>query len=574
MPDIIINNSLLSAINSQNLAAQNNNAQNLGQGASAASQAANITAGLPPTLLGSTVTANVTTNQQLGQVQVNIPQFSNFLPQAEITLTTNQTQLLQGQQVQVQIPDANNFTRTNNILIANVNITTSDVNTGATQNFNGRINIVLPNQASSNTQNNNFIQQNISNPESLVGKNLSAYFISAPDKNLVQNISGQNPQASILQGVSQSSLVSENISGLQIKISNITLPNNAPLTNAAVTNAPITNASSANTLNAENFSASVVFSGDNETILNTSLGTLRLPVNLQLPVGTNLQFNISGLDLKNLVANKELQITNLETLKQYLASDNTALKDLLSALTNNSANNPNPAVNQAAQAQIPNTVDKFIFSRAIWFLGNVSNNSADKWLSDDNKKILGRNNASPEIGKLDSLFSALKSFFTPADAPAQGAVGAWNNFTVPFLDSENKLNYVNFYTEQNQSSNDENNGKTATRFIVELNNSYFGEVQIDGLLTNSDNINMHINAQAPQNKKLDIIFRYSSEISEEDKINLREVFFNSIEISGLKGDIQLRKTEAEDIPRPYNNPNYTNNNLGQINSINPNGYVI
>jgi hypothetical protein len=559
MVDAIINNSLLNAINTQNI-----NSQNLGQGASA-SQAANINSELPNILLGTPLNATVTTNPQLGQVSLNVPQLASFLPQAEVLVTTNQTQLQQGQQVQIQLPEATNFTRLNNTLIANINIATTDANTGATQNFNGRINIVLPNQPSSNASNNQFIQQNISNPESLVGKNFQAFFISAPDKNftqnLVQNISSQPSQVQVLQGVAQSSLVPENISGLQIKISNITLPDVA----SSSANIPAAPASSSNLAATANFAASVVFSGDNETILNTNLGTLRLPVNLQLPVGSNIQFDISSLDLKNVAVGKELQITNLESLKQYLASDATALKDLLSALTNNQNTSPQAGVSQA-QAQVPNVTDKFIFSRAIWFLGNVANSSPDKWLSEDSKKILSKNNLLAEgANKLEGVFKAFKSFFTPAEGLPQGNIGAWNNFVVPFLDSENKLNYVNFFTEQNSKNNNYEGEKSALRFIVELNNSYFGDVQIDGLLTNSEITSLQQNSS----KKLDVIFRYSSQISDSDKLELQKIFIDSLEISGLKGEISFRQSSVDEFPRPQ-----AQNEAKLASPLSKNGYVI
>lgn len=578
MADIILNQAFLNAVNSQSGSSVQNN--------SAAANSALKNINLPEAILGVNLNATVTSNQQLGQVSVTIPQLANFLPQAEINLTTNQANLQLGQQIQVQLPQADAFTKINNTLVANVNVTLTNPDTGNTQNINARVSIVLPNLPSSGLANNQFIEQNISNPNGLVGQNFSAFFINPPDENLYQNLSPQlaNKFANNTSAqVPQNAFTANNISNLQIKITDVTLPNVNPQNLSAqntnlqngqanisgnILQQPVDNSAVnlAQQAAAQAISGKVIFSGDNETIINSKIGTLRLPVNLQLPVGTDISFEIGNISLKSLSDAKNLQLNNLEALKQFLNSDTTALKDLLSLLQGGNAaqNLNNLSATQAAQAQIPNASDKHIFARAIWFLGNVANGSSEKWLNDDTKKILSKSNNSSEITtKLESMFNALRSFFTPESAP-QISNNNWNNFVVPFLDQENNLNYVNFYTEQDKQNQAEKDSKKAIRFLVELNNSYFGEVQIDGLLSK-----LQADGVQAVGKKLDIIFRYTNIISDADINEIKSIFVNSLEVAGLKGNINFKQTDSSEIPRPYNSANAV-----EINSISKNGYVI
>jgi hypothetical protein len=544
---IILNNLINQLANTSNNTGQSSNATNQ---VTIANLLANINPRLPDVLFNNNVTATVAnsgnglanilasnanainTANSTNQLNVLIPQITNETPAVQVVVTTNQAQLQQGQQMQIQLPDASAFTRVaaNNI-VANVNIVVPPSQNTEAQNINARINIIVPpiSNIDSNLEHGQFIKQDINNPNALLGKNFSAYFIQTPDEGITTKLPSQ-----LTQPINQP----QEIVGLHIRINNISLPNSPQSAPAATPS---------------NFTGTVIFAADSETIINTNIGTLRLPINLQVPVGTNIEFDIAAIDLKNFKNLPEAGINNADVLKQYLNSDNSALKQLLSALQINSA-----AVagnNQAPTAQLPNTTDKYIMARALWFLGNVSGATPEKWLGDENhnnlRKAADGNNL---LSRVDGLFKTLRGFF--ASGPEQAATQAWNNFVIPFMDSDNELNFVNFYTERDADGENTNNENKATRFIVELNNSYYGEVQIDGLLS-----------KHPTSKTLDVFFRYSGNINDEDKNNIRDIFQNSLEQSNLKGNLIFQQTEIELIPRPYAN--------GQVaEAISPSGYII
>lgn len=85
----------------------------------------------------------------------------------------------------------------------------------------------------------------------------------------------------------------------------------------------------------------------------------------------------------------------------------------------------------------------------------------------------------------------------------------------------------------NNTNNDEDNKKNAaTRFIVELDLSQFGQIQVDGLL---------------KAKKLNIIIRSKIILAFEMKQRMTQMFTTALEISGYTGDLQFRDNDRTEI---------------------------
>ncbi len=87
--------------------------------------------------------------------------------------------------------------------------------------------------------------------------------------------------------------------------------------------------------------------------------------------------------------------------------------------------------------------------------------------------------------------------------------------------------------EGSKSGEDQNDGKiAATRFIVELSLSQFGQVQVDGLLKKT---------------QLNIIIRSKINLPSHMTVKMSNIFTTALEISGYTGDLQFRGQSRDDI---------------------------
>ncbi len=87
-------------------------------------------------------------------------------------------------------------------------------------------------------------------------------------------------------------------------------------------------------------------------------------------------------------------------------------------------------------------------------------------------------------------------------------------------------------TDKNNKAPEDDDKKVATRFIVELNLSQIGKIQVDGLLKETT---------------LNIIIRSKAILPAEMKKDLSDKFITSLEISGFAGDLQFRDNISPDI---------------------------
>ena len=85
---------------------------------------------------------------------------------------------------------------------------------------------------------------------------------------------------------------------------------------------------------------------------------------------------------------------------------------------------------------------------------------------------------------------------------------------------------------KNTNDDDATEENPATRFIVELDLTQFGQIQIDGLL---------------KQKKLNIIIRSKIILPSEMKQRIGGMFITALEISGYRGDLQFKDNVRPDM---------------------------
>lgn len=192
---------------------------------------------------------------------------------------------------------------------------------------------------------------------------------------------------------------------------------------------------------------------------------------------------------------------------------------------------------QSLTNRIPgvNTPGQMSSSMMFFFAALGAKNPARVWLGPAVSQQLEKAGQGKLLTLLDNDMQRI--FRLGADTPP----GEWRPTLVP-LQMGGEVSAVPLLTRQvpnedadGQKSNgddDDTEKNTATRFIVELDLTQFGQIQIDGLL---------------KQKKLNIIIRSKIILPSEMKQRIGGMFTTALEISGFSGDLQFRDNVRPDI---------------------------
>ena len=97
----------------------------------------------------------------------------------------------------------------------------------------------------------------------------------------------------------------------------------------------------------------------------------------------------------------------------------------------------------------------------------------------------------------------------------------WKSLNFPFFDGQN-LRQIRMFHRQRKNSEDENDLNATTRFVIELNLSASGPLQLDGLF---------------KRNTFDLAIRSHTEMPQDMKHHILKLFNDHIEISGLQGQL-------------------------------------
>ncbi|VAX02454.1 hypothetical protein MNBD_ALPHA03-497 [hydrothermal vent metagenome] len=173
-------------------------------------------------------------------------------------------------------------------------------------------------------------------------------------------------------------------------------------------------------------------------------------------------------------------------------------------------------------------------SSMIFFLAALgAKNPARVWLG---PAVTQRIERLGQVKLLNMLNSDMKRIFRLG---AETTVNDWRPALIP-MQVGTDVQAIPILTRQlideeadkNNKSPEDDDKKVATRFIVELNLSQIGKIQVDGLLKETT---------------LNIIIRSKAILPTEMKKDLSDKFITSLEISGFAGDLQFRDNIAPDI---------------------------
>ncbi len=217
---------------------------------------------------------------------------------------------------------------------------------------------------------------------------------------------------------------------------------------------------------------------------------------------------------------------------EHLARNWQALNQIITALPPAE----NMAVAQSLGSRIPNINNPAqMTSTMVFFLAAMgAKNPARVWLGPAVSQQLEKAGQ----GKLLTMLGndMRRIFRLGTDTP----VNEWRPALLP-LQVGGEVSAVPILTRQvvdeeaerrSNSGEDDDADKNTTRFIVELNLSQFGQIQVDGLL---------------KEKKLNIIIRSKVILPPEMKNKMSGMFTTALEISGYTGDLQFQDNTIADL---------------------------
>lgn len=176
-------------------------------------------------------------------------------------------------------------------------------------------------------------------------------------------------------------------------------------------------------------------------------------------------------------------------------------------------------------------------SSLLFLLTALNLGNMDKWLGQDFRRILDTGGHRDLLKSLDDEFSMLVK--ASSDPGGQD----WKALAFPFFDGEALRQLKLFYRRRENGGPEKD--EESTRFVIELDLSKTGPVQLDGLFNKS---------------RFDLVFRSQLDVPEDLKHHVFEIFTSNLEITGILGSLVFKRT----IPFPVHPTEDWENSIGDI----------
>jgi len=182
--------------------------------------------------------------------------------------------------------------------------------------------------------------------------------------------------------------------------------------------------------------------------------------------------------------------------------------------------NLEPAIAQSVLSNIIPQANGQLSGSLLFFMTALQLGSVEKWLGQDFKAAL-RDAGRP------SLMQALdEDFKNLGRMQAEPGGQDWKSLNFPLFDGAN-LRQIRLFYQQQKARDGSDEEKDGTRFIIELNLTKTGPIQLDGLF---------------MPKQFDLVLRSQADIAEKMKHQILSIFTENMEISGLSGQIVFKTT--------------------------------
>ncbi len=159
-------------------------------------------------------------------------------------------------------------------------------------------------------------------------------------------------------------------------------------------------------------------------------------------------------------------------------------------------------------------------SGLLFFLSALSGGNVTRWLGNQASQAL------KSAGR-DSLLSRLAQDFGQLGRLADNQGGDWRLFFIPIYDGD-QLQQLRLFLRHgwhDQDSGGGQDGEDQTRFVVEVEMSRLGDLQLDGLV---------------RENRLDLILRSRAPLPDFMRRDITQIFHEANEITGYRGNISFQ----------------------------------
>lgn len=178
---------------------------------------------------------------------------------------------------------------------------------------------------------------------------------------------------------------------------------------------------------------------------------------------------------------------------------------------------------QQAVLQMLARPDTQLGANVLFFLAALRGGDIRSWLGDGPMRVLER--LRPELaGRLGEEFSRLARL---ADEPGSND---WRVAAVPFADGED-VHRIRFLTRQSPQEEDKGDSGHGTRFLVDVELTRLGRLQLDGLV-------------AKDGKRVDLLVRSNQPLPGRMRDDIRVIFQEAAALTGLQGGVGFQAQPA------------------------------
>ena len=237
-----------------------------------------------------------------------------------------------------------------------------------------------------------------------------------------------------------------------------------------------------------------------------------------LTIGSDITFDI----LQTTSVSPANALGNLLTSSLSLSSDSLwqSLNQVQATLSQNS-----PQVAQAFQASLPSPASTpQLASSVLFFLVAVRNGDAAGWLGESAIETLRRAGQGDLITRLGSEFAASRQ---------ESVSGDWRILSLP-LAWQNEIHKVSVaYRKDDQDDGSDTDGSgQKTRFVMDLNLSAIGPLQLDALFVGN----------SEQLGRLDLIIRTEQSFSAAARQQMRTAYKSALNETQITGELSFQNT--------------------------------
>lgn len=256
-----------------------------------------------------------------------------------------------------------------------------------------------------------------------------------------------------------------------------------------------------------------------DTILHTPIGTMRIFTPKPLPNGAVVTVEVSNEKpvQQTGTASKAayIQTVTEQESTESLLRDWQGMKDLVDTLVQ-----ADPALFQATLARILPAPGKHFTHAMMFFLSALKGGDMKQWLTNNGRIAeITDNKYTDLLRRLGAEFTVLQQTFNEP-TPQQ-----WISTAIPIF-YENTLHQARLHVRQDNEISANSASHKGQRFIIDIELSRLGEMQIDGFVQ-----------KEPGKHQFDIMIRSSKHLPPEVENDIRDIYNNASEIAGFKGSL-------------------------------------